>query len=93
MGLASAMREKLDPDYKSRKAMEAIEKYQGSKTSTRADHRAAKKMGENVAITVGLESNPTASLRIIPIKNANTKKFATKSLASFYNSAVGGTGK
>ena len=28
MGLASAMREKLDPDYKSRKAMEAIEKYQ-----------------------------------------------------------------
>ena len=86
MGLASAMREKLDPDYKSRKAMEAIEKYQGSKTSSRVDHRAAKKMGENVAITVGLESNPTASLRIIPIKNANTKKFATKSLASFYNS-------
>ena len=89
MGLASAMREKLDPDYKSRKAMEAIEKYQGSKTSTRADHRAAKKMGENTAVTVGLESNPTASLRIIPLKNnvnVNTKKFATKSFASFYNS-------
>lgn len=85
MGLASAMREKLDPDYKSRKAMEAIEKYQGSKTSSRTDHRAAKKMGENVAITVGLESNPTASLRIIPMKNVNTKKFATKSFASFYN--------
>lgn len=87
MGLASAMREKLDPDYKSRKAVEAIEKYQGSKTSTRADHRAAKKMSENTAVTVGLESNPTASLRIIPLKNnVNTKKFATKSFASFYNS-------
>lgn len=61
MGIASVLREKMDPGYKERRVLEAIEKYQGSKTTTKKTSSLAGKVKTYASTT-----NPTASIRAIP---------------------------
>lgn len=61
MGIASILREKMDPGYKERRVLEAIEKYQGSKTTTKKTSSLTGKVKTYASTT-----NPTASIRAIP---------------------------
>ena len=61
MGIASILREKMDPGYKERRVLEAIEKYQGSKTTTKK-----KSPLDGKVKTYASTTNPTASIRAIP---------------------------
>lgn len=61
MGIASILREKMDPGYKERRVLEAIEKYQGSKTTVKK-----KSPLDGKVKTYASTTNPTASIRAIP---------------------------